>query len=198
MPARAYSPLLVYTGEAASFNVRGSTCRIKLVPGGRVFERLFPRFLVQHGCNHSLFSTGCGLLESAWAFSATVLSYVFGYPHTLTIQSLARIAGGAVPSAAQWFAGGRIEIGTGAATQRFPILQSGAVSGGVLTITLPRNPSPVPSPGAAVKLYPGCDGGFSTCTAKFSNTVNFGGHPWMPVSNPSLVKLSSAAAGGKK
>ena len=51
------------------------------------------------------------------------------------------------------------------------------------------------------------DGRFETCQAwhatnnpsgKFGNRLNFGGHPFVPVANPSLVKVSEAVGGGKK
>jgi hypothetical protein len=33
---------------------------------------------------------------------------------------------------------------------------------------------------------------------KFANFPNFGGHPFMPATNPSLVKVSQNIGGGKK
>jgi len=114
------------------------------------------------------------------------------------LTGLAKTGGGAIPSAAQWFGGGEIEIGVGANARRLPVLQSSGVSGGALTVTLGRDPFPLPVAAETVKLWPGCDGGFITCAVKFGNRGNFGGHPFMPVGNPSLIKLSTAVAGGKK
>jgi hypothetical protein len=69
---------------------------------------------------------------------------------------------------------------------------------GALTVTIARDPATLPAAGASVALYPGCDGVFSTCSAKFVNQLNFGGHPFLPATNPSLVKMSSNVGGGKK
>jgi hypothetical protein len=64
-----------------------------------------------------------------------------------------------------------------------------------------------PEVGQEVTLFPGCDGRWESCGAhdyggnpdgKFNNRLNFGGHPYMPVGNPSLVKVSASVGGGKK
>ena len=89
-------------------------------------------------------------------------------------------------------------MGVGGASRSVPIVRSSAVSGGAVTVTLSRDPSPFPEVGLAVALWPGCDGIASTCQAKFGNWLNFGGHPYRPVANPSLVKVSGALTGGKK
>jgi hypothetical protein len=64
--------------------------------------------------------------------------------------------------------------------------------------SLPGDPRPFLRTGQAVGIFPGCDGRFETCESKFNNRENFGGHPFVPAANPSLVKLSSAINGGKK
>lgn len=38
--------------------------------------------------------------------------------------------------------------------------------------------------GVTISMYPGCDHSLSTCIAKFDNAINYGGHPWIPESNP--------------
>jgi hypothetical protein len=69
---------------------------------------------------------------------------------------------------------------------------------GVVTVTLDRDPDPWPEIGDGVVLYPGCDLSPATCKAKFDNYVNFIGHPFMPIANPSAVIASKPAGGGKK
>jgi uncharacterized phage protein (TIGR02218 family) len=39
-------------------------------------------------------------------------------------------------------------------------------------------------PGLTVDAYPGCDKTIQTCHNKFSNVVNFGGTPYVPIKNP--------------
>lgn len=199
MSATVYNPSVIFTGQLASARVKGGVITAKCVPGGLVFERKLPRFLVQPGCNHDLYSTGCGIGRDAYRFDAVVTDPgAVGYPFEFSLGSLSRTFGGDLPVAAHWFAGGYAEFGVGAARQRIAILRSSPVSSGAVTITLSKDPSPFPAVGATVRLWPGCDGSWATCQSKFGNRENFGGHPFMPTANPSLVKLSNTAAGGKK
>lgn len=189
----------LFTGDITSVSVKGSKLSAKATTAGSVFDRLFPRFRLQPGCNHAVFSTGCGLLTANWKFTATLTGpSTPGYPYTFNLSSLARAVGLMPTITFGWFAGGWIEFGSGSSMVRRAIVGSSTVSSGALTVELARNPSPFPSVGASVALYPGCDGAFSTCSGKFGNQLNFGGHPFMPPSNPSLVKLSANVGGAKK
>lgn len=266
---------VIFTGDIVSVSVRGSKLSAKAVSAGTVFDRVYPRFRLQAGCNHQLFSAGCSLLTSNWRFTGTMTDPgTAGFPFTFGIGSLAK-TGGLPTIAAGYFAGGWIEIGSGASMVRRAIIDStvfptstvstsasvartsnvatittaashnlvtGAVvfisglsavymAGAVVVIstptstsftfanvgfdfgttantsgtisplinvTLSRDPSPFPSVNAAVALYPGCDGAFATCSGKFSNQLNFGGHPFMPASNPSMFRMSRNIGGGKK
>lgn len=197
--ATAGSAAVIFTGDIVSIKIRGSRLTARAVNAGTVFDRTFPRFRLQVGCNHALLSTGCGLAAANWRFTATIGSpLVAGYPFAINLTGLARDIGVVPTIGAGWFAGGWVEFGTGANMVRRAILNSTAVSGGAFQITLARNPVPFPSIGNTVALYPGCDGAAATCSGKFANFVNFGGHPFLPAANPSLVKMSSNLGGGKK
>jgi hypothetical protein len=190
---------VIFTGDILSAAVKGSRITAKAVNAGTVFDRQFPRFRLQVGCNHALFSPGCGLAVSDWKFTASVTAPgTAGFPFTFDVGSLARVAGTMPTISAGWFAGGWAEFGAGSALCRRAILDNTAASGGALTLTLGRDPVPFPIVGASVVLYPGCDGARTTCSGKFANFSNFGGHPFLPASNPSLVKLSQNLGGGKK
>lgn len=188
-----------WSGEVATAAIKAKRLSAKAVALGSAFDRKAPRFYLQPGCNHGLFSTGCGLAASAFAHTAILTAVgTAGYPYTFTIGSLAR-SGGAVLTAADVFAGGWVEIGTGSALSRRAILASTAVSGLACVLTLSGDPAPFPSNGATITIYPGCDGRKETCATTFGNYLNFGGAPFVPTGNPSLFKLSSdAGSGGKK
>lgn len=189
----------LFAGDIMSASIRGSKITAKAVTVGTVFDRLFPRMRLQIGCNHSLFSPGCSLSPSSWKFTATISNPgTAGYPFTFDLASVAKVGGGTPTMGAGYFAGGWAEFGSVANTVKRQILNSTAVSGGATTITLNRDPAVFPSIGDAVVLYPGCDGAFATCSAKFSNSLNFGGMPFVPSSNPSMVKLATNSGGGKK
>lgn len=188
------------SGEVTSVKIRGSQLTAKLTPGGRRFDQQLPRLMRGPGCNHFLFGAGCGLGEAAWKFTATVASPVSSaFPHVLNLTGLHRVTGTDPAYAANWFALGYVEWGTGAARQRRGILASTNPVSGALSLTLARwFTGTAPAAGATVTLRPGCDLQFSTCGAKFGNTLNFGGHPFTPAGNPSLIKKSSSTGGGKK
>jgi hypothetical protein len=199
---------VLFSGEITKVNVKGSRLAAAASPGGSAFDRKLPRALIGPQCNWALFSTPCGLAAADWKFTAAVNDPgAPGFPFTFELKNLARVAGDPPVFFDNWFAGGWIELGAGAAWQRLPILQSTSPVAGVLTVTLSRDPEPFPQPNDAVVLYPGCDGRAVTCRAynaernpegKFDNYLNFGGHPFVPAGNPSIVRKAKAGAASKK
>jgi hypothetical protein len=195
----ASNDTVLFTGDIIGLSVKGSKLTAKAVSAGTVFDRIYPRFRMQIGCNHALFSTGCGLASAAWQFTATLSNPgTVGYPFTFDLTGLSRTIGTVPTITAGWFAGGWAEFQSGSLLSRRAIIDNTAAVSGALTITLARDPSPFPPPSSAVKLFPGCDGAKATCINKFANYLNFGGHPLMPATNPSLVKVSQNVGGGKK
>ena len=191
--------LTIKSVDVIGLSVKGSKLTAKAVSAGTVFDRIYPRFRMQVGCNHALFSTGCGLSSAAWQFTATLSNPgTIGYPFTFDLTSLARTIGTVPTITAGWFSGGWAEFQSGSLLSRRAIIDNTVPVSGALTITLARDPSPFPPPSSAVKLFPGCDGAKGTCIDKFANYLNFGGHPLMPATNPSLVKVSQNVGGGKK
>lgn len=55
------------------------------------------------------------------------------------------------------------------------------------TIRLVQPPKVSFSPGDTIKIYPGCDGSFTTCRNKFNNSINFGGAPHI-IGNDAMLK----------
>lgn len=192
-------PQVLFTGDILSVSVKGSKLSAKAVSAGTVFDRMYPRFRMQVGCNHALFSTGCALATANWKFTASITNPgTEGYPFNFVLGSVARVVGSLPTITAGWFAGGWIEVGSGASLVRRAIVDNTALAGSAMTVTLSRDPTPFPAVNTAVALYPGCDGAFATCSSKFSNALNFGGHPFLPPSNPSMFRVSKNIGGGKK
>lgn len=202
------SVAVLFVGEVSSARVKGAWVDARCVPFGGLLDRLVPTFRLQVGCNWALFSPGCGLLKTAWKHTAKIADPgTPGYPFSFDLNTLARTSGATTHYFDSWFAGGWIEFGTGANLQRRAILKSTTVTSNALTVWLQRDPEPFPAIGDDVVLYPGCDGRKETCRAwhtsnnpegKFDNFHAFGGHPFIPAANPSLVKVSTAGSGGKK
>lgn len=191
----ARSARIIFSGEVESLRSSGASIALTCKPWPGLSEVRIGRFRLQPTCNHILYSEGCGVPDSAMRHDATVTTPGGrGWPYVFGLTALARHSGDPLAISENWFAGGWIEIGA----DKVQIRSSTEPHSGVLSVTLSRDPLAFPSAGDAVALYPGCDGRWDTCRSKFANRLNFGGHPHIPVSNPSLVKLSSAANGGKK
>lgn len=210
---------VLFRGEVLAPKVSGWMITADALPFGSLFDQMLPRGVIGPVCNWRkgpsktpagtfLMSPACGLLRADWQFLANILNPgTPGWPFTFTLNNLARVTGPTPTYFAQWFAGGWMEFGSGATYQRHSIVDSSAVSGGQVTVTLTRDPTPFPIVGDLVLLYPMCDGRAVSCKAynastnpegRFNNFPNFGGHPLVPVSNPSLVQQNTTAAGSKK
>ena len=204
----ASNGVVFFTGEVTRVSVRGSRLTATATPVGSALDRKLPNFYIGPYCNWSLFSPGCGLSANDWKFTATVSDPGDpGFPFLFQLAGLARVSGPTPVYFEDWFAGGWIEFGSGSSLERLPILRSTTPSGGVLTVTLHRDPDPYPQMGDPVVLYPGCDGRSVTCRAydasrnpegKFDNFLNFGGHPFVPPGNPSIVRQTKPGAAAKK
>lgn len=204
----AFNPVVLFTGTIKKAGVRGRKIRAIGGFGKKFIDQQYPRSLIGPSCRYCLFSAGCTLAAADWEFTAKVVGPVSAaWPFALDLEDLARTIGGVPTFFTDWFAGGIIQIGTGADTQQRVITASTNPVSDALTINVRNWFTTSPAIGAAVKLWPGCDLQNTTCkayhatdnpTGKFNNYVNFGGEDKVPVGNPSLIKLSNAVAGGKK
>lgn len=210
----AVNASVIFSGEVSRASVRGSRLMGRGLSAGTMFDRQVPRVLFQTGCNNSLYDAGCTQSKADWKFSAKMQNVgTPGYPFDFILNTLAGVGAKAIAALAvpavftNWFAGGWIEFGTGLNWNRRAILASSAVVAGVVTVTLDRDPTPFPAVNDNVALFPGCDGRMQTCKAydaannpdgKFNNYLNFLGHPFMPIANPSVLNYAKAAGGGKK
>ena len=203
--AAASNATVIFTGEVVKVGPRGNRLVAKAAPAGSLFDRLIPRFMFQLGCNHTLFDVGCGLVKADWQFSAVMhVAPAGGYPFSYVLEGFAGVGANAVAALAagavggNYFAGGWAEFGVGATMQRRAVLVNSPAVAGAIYLNIDRDVLPLPGHGVAVVLYPGCDLSASTCADKFGNYLNFGGHPLMPIANPSMVRPSQSNAGGKK
>lgn len=205
----AINAAVLFTGELVNAAVRGSRITGTAVTGGTMFDRKVPRVVFGPSCNNALFDLGCNpdgtMAKALWKFSAVVSDPgSAGYPFEFELSTLTGVGARAIAAlvavavGANYFAHGYMEFGTGTDWNRRAVLISTSPVAGVLTVTLDRDPEPFPAISDAVVLYPGCDLMAATCKAKFDNYVNFLGHPFMPIANPSLTQSGQPSGGGKK
>ena len=127
-----------------------------------------PRNILQPTCMHTLFDAGCTLNKSAFAVNGTVQA---GSTRNKLITSLTQ--------ADSYFDNGQLVFTSGANNGHVAAVRTYTNSGGTVYFFVPLPASP--AIGDTFTIYPGCDKTQATCTTKFSNVVNFGGFPYVPV-----------------
>lgn len=189
----------VFVGECEEPEADGPFITVTAKSMGAILERKFPRFLMQPGCNLSVYEPTCKLNPADWKWQATATAFN-STTLVLTVNTISRLSGAAVVFPEHYFSGGYMFFGSGASVQYRAIADSTAVSGGTITITLASPFVTNPSVSEIIYMHPGCGGRFSEdCTTKFGNQANFVGFPFMPVGNPSAIKVSkNVTQGGKK
>lgn len=168
---------VIWSGEITQ--AQGNGKRIKATGDvfGFVFERKFPRFLMQQDCNVTLYSTACGVTKSSYLVTGT-LSSISGTTLTVTCSST---------QAEGYYARGDIWVGSGSTLERRMVVASVPTTGGqTLTIDRPLSQN---GTSTSVQFWAGCNGQYSTCSGKFSNAQRFRGHPFMPKDNPTLKRV---------
>jgi uncharacterized phage protein (TIGR02218 family) len=131
-------------------------------------QRKTPPSVIQPTCEHGVYDTGCDL-------------DIADFTEHLVVQAGSTVSIVRVTSAR---ATGYFDLGLGTFT-------SGGLSGlsfstrqhiaGAPALLYPTRPLILaPQPGDTVDVAPGCDGLQSTCSAKFSNLINFLAEPYVP------------------
>lgn len=171
-----------HRGDAGSFVFwRGRVLGSRFVEGGARAEmqcvssessvdRAIPRFKFQGLCNHVLYDARCGVDRDLNKHEGTVTG-VAG--NVLTISGLGAQGVG-------WAIGGMVNYND----QDYRIAL--AQSGDDVTVMIPFEED---VSGQPVTVYAGCDHSIATCESKFSNAVNHGGFPYVPLKNPFVVGL---------
>lgn len=130
-----------------------------------LLDAKLPRRLYGPGCIHTLFDTSCGKLKASYAVSGAAA----GTPTVTSIPT-----GLSNPNG--YFSLGTVTFTSGSNSGVTRSVKS--YSGGTLVLAAPL---PVaPAAGDTFTAYPGCDKQLTTCVSKFSNRVNFRGHPYIP------------------
>lgn len=154
-------------GRVQSVRAAGRSLVARCSTFTEVLPRTVPGFLLQARCNWQVFSAHCGADQAGFEKQAEITA-VSGRSVVLSDPALAGLPAG-------WFAEGWVEVGTGLNRELRTVLASSAASGESITLTL-SYPFHRPQTGNTATILPGCDGKADTCSAKFANFVNWGGH----------------------
>lgn len=163
---------LVWAGRVLNATWEGVSASLHCESILTSMQRPGLRRLYQRQCPHVLYGNACGVSDVA----NRVVSAVFtasGTVVTVTAGDVSSVGGDG------YFDGGFVEaeVSPGVYGRRAIKTQVGDV----LTLT---HPIPGLTVGAVVDVYPGCDHTLATCHAKFANSANYGGFPYVPRKNP--------------
>lgn len=158
--------ITIFKGLVADVSFGRSSVAVALKSYLSLLSGSMPPHVYQASCRHTLFDTGCTLLASSFSRTGTVSSAASQGVFSSAV---------AAPPGSGTYALGRVTFTSGANAGQVRGVRSWA--GGVFTLITPL-PSPI-APGDAFTAVAGCDKTLATCTA-FSNTINFGGQPYIP------------------
>jgi len=184
------TPVSRFYGDVWSVD---SDYKATAIPFGNLFDRKFPRFLLSVSDNYTQFSPPTQLSAASFKLTGTINGTVDYTSQTLFVTNAT-----AHGKAADYFAGGWLETGTGVNFERRGILHSVPGSGSDVTLTIDR-PVLKAVTAQSIDIYPGYDGSIDQCDTVFGNRINFGGHPYVPNVNPGVKAITpKQTAGGKK
>lgn len=190
----APSALTTFTGRVRNPRFTGPVITVEVRHLLEDLAQPVPTKLLQPTCNYKLYGTPCGIARADFEFTG---AYVSDDGNEITVDTIARTVGSVPTLSDGYFARGRAWFGSGDAYQSRRIYQSLTPGAGELTLTLDRPFDPMPA--GTLYFEPGCDGRKDTCLAKFDNYPRFGGYPYVPAGNPTLVAVKTETpAAGKK
>jgi uncharacterized phage protein (TIGR02218 family) len=190
----------VFTGTIQTPSFDDTTISIQMGGPNALFDQMLPRPLYQKMCNSILFDSQCGLVESQWTFACTMATPPTpGAPYQYTVSGLSWPQGALPSLLAGYFAMGSLTRTLPDGTlQSNAIVDSTAISGGDVTLTLYGDLYPFPTGSETWSIVPGCDGQYSTCKAKFANGLQFSGMPNMPQADPAILPVTPTTPVGAK
>jgi len=166
--AVADSVRMRFKGEVETAPSRGKVYTAKASLLGNSLRRLVPNFYYQRNCNNELGDDLCGVDLDAQSETGEV-DAIDGVLVDVDV-------GGS--EAADWWALGYAEFGTGDDIELRFIMRSAPITDGTrLTIHRPLRAIEVAD---SVEIFPGCDGQYASGCSKYSNQDNFGGFPHIP------------------
>lgn len=158
--------LNLFSGRVGPLTVAGHEIAMGIKSDLELLDVQMPRNVHSESCIHTLYDAGCNI--SAATFTVT---------GNTTANSTAFNVNCNLAQTAGYFNLGVMRYSSG---QNNGVQRTVRVhSNGVLTVMQPF--AVAPTVGDLFTVRPGCDKLFATCGAKFTNTANFRGYPYIPV-----------------
>lgn len=148
----------------ASYQDNATKCVMLCRTSESATSRSIPRYKFQGICNHILYDSSCQVVPASFDYAGEVIAEA---SRQITVDGLSAMG-------ADWAVGGYV-----ATANDYRLVMS--QSGDVLTLLIDFAVNLL---GSTVTVFAGCDHNFPTCRDKFSNSINFGGFPFVPTRNP--------------
>ncbi len=167
--------VLLWTRQLGEVRATGNSFRAELRSLAARLDRPQGRLYTRR-CDAELGDARCGFALSTPGFSAS--GTVIGMPDAsgFAVDGVSAFASG-------WFRQGRLTFTGGRFAGLAFQIGEHRVDNGVALIALWAPLATAPAVGDSVTLSAGCDKTLSTCVARFQNSANFQGFPFMPGSD---------------
>ena len=160
--------VVIWMGRLLNLNWKDSIVELECEPVFTSIRRLGLRKQYSRACSHVLYGSKCRVNNTSYKSISPALTQA---GNVITLAA-------AGSKADNYYSGGYAEYQYKGVSEKKMILRhigpSLTLSGVPIGLVL----------GSNVSIYPGCDHTLTTCQAKFSNSLNFGGFPWIPTKNP--------------
>jgi uncharacterized phage protein (TIGR02218 family) len=157
-----------FVGELSNITeigATGATFEVRSMP--ELLNVEYPRTTIMAGCNKILYGADCGVAAASFTTSGAILA---GSTVNTLLTNLT--------AADEYFDEGVITFTSGALNGLGYWISQYRNASGKIILNWPALAAP--AAGDTFTIQPGCDHTLSTCTNRFSNTGNFGGHPFVP------------------
>lgn len=164
------SGVMMFFGRISSveFNLKNGEATLKLSAMGGLMHSKIPVRTYSHECAFELFDEGCALNEADFRLIVPGAECKFSVDKREISHPKIKEKG------ADFFVGGFVSYN----------LQHSYITGGDGEKLYLMFPIRTLEKSGALYIYAGCDKRISTCKAKFNNSKNYGGFPFIPSKNP--------------
>lgn len=181
--------VLWFQGRLGTVEPGRLTARTSVESDLALLNIAMPRHLIQTGCAHRLFDSGCTLNPATYQASSSVLSVDVNRTYITTGLS----------NPNDYWSLGTLTFTSGPLNGLSLTVKKSLLASGQITFV--RQLPLAPAVGNTFTILPGCDKKKTTCDAKFNNLLHFRGFPYVPVPETmyggTTIKSRGEPAGGQ-
>jgi len=169
------APITFWQGRVIGVAWQNQEATLRCEPLESAMKRQILRRAYGINCQHMLYDHRCTVLAAAYRDVGTVAS--------LSGNAIQASVFASKPDG--WWTAGFVRV------QNEDYRMVVGHTGDTVSVLLPFEHL---GPGDDFETFAGCDRALTTCRTKFSNAINFGGTPWIPLDNPFVIGLAGRSA----